>query len=115
VVAVVDAARALGADIDTRWTLRRPAELAATLGQVFVRLALWTGGAASVLHLPGIGWIEGDEARKTLSDLTTEAARALATAARSREGRQRSSSRLSNSRQAMRYRSRDRECPDRAR
>jgi hypothetical protein len=61
------------------------------------------------------GWIEGDEARKTLSDLTTEADRALATAARSREGRQRSSSRLSNSRQAMRYRSRDRECPDRAR
>lgn len=87
VVAAVDAARALGADIDARClTLQRTADsAAATLAQALVRLAPWYGDAASLLQLPRIGQIEVDEARKTLSDLTIEADRELATAARSRE------------------------------
>lgn len=87
VVAAVDAGRALGADIDTRClTLQRTADSAATaLAQALARLAPWKGDAASLLQLPRIGQIEVDEARKTLSDLTTEVDRELATAARFRE------------------------------
>lgn len=87
VVAAVDAARALGADIDARClTLQRiSGSAAATLAQALVRLAPWTGDAASLLELPRIGQVEVDEVRATLSDLTTEIDRELATAARSRE------------------------------
>jgi uncharacterized protein YhaN len=87
VVAAVDAARALGADIDARCqTLRRTADSAATtLAHSLVRLAPWTGEASSLLELPRIGEVEVDEVRKTLSDLNTELERELAAAARSRE------------------------------
>lgn len=87
VVAAVDAGRALGVDIDARClTLRRTADsAAATFAQALVRLVPWNGDAASLLQLPRIGQIEVDEARKALSDLTTEVDRELATAARSRE------------------------------
>ncbi len=87
VVAAVDAARALGADIDARClTLRRAADAAATtLAQALVRLAPWSGDASSLLELPRIGQVEVDEVRQTLSDLTTDVDRELATAARSKE------------------------------
>lgn len=87
VVVAVDAARALGADIDARClTLARTADSAAvTLAQALVRLAPWNGDAPSLLQLPRIGQIEIDEARKTLSDLSTEVDRELATAARYKE------------------------------
>lgn len=87
VVAAVDAARGLGADIDARClTLRRTADsAAATLTQALVRLAPWNGDATALLQLPRISQIEVDEARKTLSDLTTEIERELATAARARD------------------------------
>jgi len=86
-VAAVDAGRSLGADIDVRClTLRRTADsAAAALAKAVVRLAPWNGDAASLLQLPRIGQIEVDEARKTLSDLTTEVDRELATATRFRE------------------------------
>jgi uncharacterized protein YhaN len=87
VVAAVDVARALGADIDSRClTLRRTADLAAaTLAQALARLAPWSGNASSLLELPRIGQAEVDEARKALSELTNEADRQLATTARARE------------------------------
>jgi uncharacterized protein YhaN len=87
VTAAVDAARALGADIDARClTLRRTADSAATtLARTIVRLAPWNGDASSLLELPRIGQVEFDEVRTTLSDLTTEVDREMATAARSRE------------------------------
>ena len=87
VVAAVDAARALGADIDARClTLRRIADsAAATLARELVRLAPWDGDASSLLELPRIGRVEADEARTTLSDLTIEVDRELAIASRSRE------------------------------
>jgi uncharacterized protein YhaN len=87
VAATVDAARALGADIDARClTLRRSADLAAaTLAQALVRLAPWSGDSTSLLQLPRISQIEVDEARETLSDLTTEINREMATADRARD------------------------------
>lgn len=87
VVAAVDAARALGTDIDARClTLRRTADsAAATLAQALVRLAPWSGHASSLLALPRIGQVEVDEVRKTLTDLKTEVEREQATAARSRD------------------------------
>jgi uncharacterized protein YhaN len=87
VFAAVDAARALGADIDARCqTLRRTADSAATmLAQALVRLAPWNGDATSLLQLPRIGQLEVDEARETLFELTTKIDRELATVARFRE------------------------------
>jgi uncharacterized protein YhaN len=87
VVAAVDAARALGADIDARClTLQRTAEFAAAkLAQALFRLAPWTGDASSLLELQRIGQVEVDEVRKTHSDLNTEVERELATAVRSRQ------------------------------
>lgn len=86
-VAAVDAARALGADIDARClTLRKTASAAASkLGEALARLAPWNGDAALLLRLPRIGQIEIDEARKTLSDLTAEGDQELATASRARK------------------------------
>lgn len=87
VVATVDAARALGTDIDARClTVSKAADLAAaTLAHALVRLAPWSGDASSLLALPRIGQVEVDEVRKTLSDLNTEVEREVATAARLRE------------------------------
>ena len=87
VVAAVEAARALGADVDARCvTLRRTADSAAAmLAQAVLRLVPWKGDAASLLELPRIGQVDVDAARATLSELTTEVDRELATATRSRE------------------------------
>ena len=87
VVTAVDAARALGADIDARCqTLRSIADAAtAALAQTLARLAPWKGDAPALLELPRIGRVEIDEARAKISDLATEADRELATAARATE------------------------------
>ncbi|MGC8732772.1 MAG: AAA family ATPase, partial [Halothiobacillaceae bacterium] len=87
VVVAVDAARALGADIDARClTLRKSADsAAATLAQALVRLVPWTGDASSLIELPRIGQVQVDEVRTTLSELTTAVDREVATAARSRD------------------------------
>jgi uncharacterized protein YhaN len=87
VIAAVDAARALGADIDARCqSLRRTADTASTtLAQSLSRLAPWSGGAATLLELPRIGQAEIDEARTAMANLTAEAERETTAAGRARD------------------------------
>ncbi|WP_019053417.1 ATP-binding protein [Sphingobium xenophagum] len=87
VIAAVDAARALGADIDARCqSLRRAADTASTtLAQSLSRLAPWSGGAATLLELPRIGQAEIDEARTAMANLSAEAERETTEAGRARD------------------------------
>ena len=87
IVAAVDAARALGADVDARCVAAsRKAELAATtLELALARLAPWEGDARALAALPRITQIEIDEARTDLADIAADVTRETATAVRARE------------------------------
>lgn len=87
IVAAVDAARALGADVDARCVAAsRKAELAATtLEQALARLAPWTGDTRALAALPRITQAEIDEARTGLANIAAEVTRETATAVRARE------------------------------
>lgn len=87
IVATVDAARALGADVDARCVAAsRKGELAAaTLEQAMARLAPWTGDTRALAALPRITQAEIDEARTGLIDIAAEVTRETATALRASE------------------------------
>lgn len=87
IIAAVDAARALGTDVDARCVaVSRKAELAATtLEQALARLAPWTGDTRTLAALPRITQVEIDEARNGLADIAAETTREIATAVRARE------------------------------
>lgn len=87
IVAAVDAARALGADVDARCVAAsRKAEFAATtLEQALARLAPWTGDAHALASLPRITQAEIDEARTGFVNIAAEVTRETATAVRARE------------------------------
>lgn len=76
-VIAVDAARALGADLDERCaSAGRKTELASTeLGRAMARLAPWTGEVEALLILPRISQDEIDAARTALTDLAAESER----------------------------------------
>lgn len=86
IIVAVDAARALGADVDARCaSAQRRAELAvASLEQALARLAPWTGDATTLLALPRVTRDEIDEARATLAGLEAEIMRETTAAARAR-------------------------------
>lgn len=87
IVDAVEAARALGADVDARCAAtRRKAERAiAARDQALSRLAPWTGNIESLLAMTRIPQSEIDDVRIALGDLTAEVARERATAARARD------------------------------
>lgn len=76
-VIAVDAARALGADVDARCALAgRNTEVAsAELDRAVARLAPWIGAVEALLILPIISQDEIDVARTALGDLATEGER----------------------------------------
>ncbi|KKC27915.1 YhaN family protein [Sphingomonas sp. SRS2] len=86
-LAAVDAARALGADVDARCvSSERKAELAAnSLEHCIARLVPWRGDARALLSLPRLTPAEIEEARRALADLATEAVRDETAAVRARE------------------------------
>lgn len=83
----VDAARAMGADVDVRCVAsHRKAELAAIgLERALARLAPWTGDVQALSALPHVTRAEIEEARTTLADIAAQIARDTAAAARSQE------------------------------
>jgi len=85
--AAVDAARALGADVDERCaSLRRKAEAAVELrNQALGRLAPWLGDAQTLISLPRLARVEIDDVRTRLADLAGEVARQEQAAIRARD------------------------------